>query len=195
MTQTPDPSFTLQLSDETFSGSNLFAIQKFFDGKFQFDVFFESRSAHADLSCMYLSRYRDTCKANVSSAANLDEGIADFSVAFAERFNRIFPVPDSPRRDALNAFSQAITSNLLGGIGYFYGTSIVDPSFSAEWDDDGSSDLYGDDDKQSTSKGPHLTEPKALLTATPSRSFFPRGFYWDEGFHLLHVGEWDNDLR
>ncbi|KAF8270316.1 glycoside hydrolase [Lactarius quietus] len=171
MKQAPDPSFTLQLSDETYSGSNLFAIQKFFDGKFQFDVFFESRSANTNMN-----------------SATLDEGIAAFSASFAERFNRVFPVPDSPRRDALEEFSQAITSNLLGGVGYFYGTSIVDPSFSNEWDDD------AHDDKQSTSRGPHLTEPKALLTATPSRSFFPRGFYWDEGFHLLHVGEWDNDL-
>jgi mannosyl-oligosaccharide glucosidase len=51
MNQAPDPSFTLQLSDETYSGSNLFAIQKFFDGTFQFDVFFESRSAHANMNC------------------------------------------------------------------------------------------------------------------------------------------------
>jgi mannosyl-oligosaccharide glucosidase len=47
----PHPSFTLQLSDETFSGSNLLAVQKFFDGKFQFDVFFESQSARTQLSC------------------------------------------------------------------------------------------------------------------------------------------------
>jgi mannosyl-oligosaccharide glucosidase len=87
----------------------------------------------------------------------------------------------------VEAFSQAITSNLLGGIGHFYGTSIVDPSFSNQLDDDGSSADQGTDDKQSTSKD--LTEPKALLTGTPSRSFFLRGFYWDEGFHLLHVGE------
>ena len=46
----PDPSFTLQLSDETLSGSNLLAFQKFFDGEFQFDIFYESRSAQKALS-------------------------------------------------------------------------------------------------------------------------------------------------
>jgi mannosyl-oligosaccharide glucosidase len=133
--------------------------------------------------------------ANVFAAATLDEGIAAFTTSSNQRFREIFPVPDSPKRDALEAFSQAITSNLLGGIGYFYGTSIVDPSFSYDWDDD-SSPTDGDDDNRGRRvEGPRLTEPKALLTATPSRSFFPRGFYWDEGFHLLHIGEWDNDLR
>lgn len=134
--------------------------------------------------------------ADASAAATLDAGIAAFSTSFSQRFREIFPVPaDAPEREALESFSQAITSNLLGGIGYFYGTSLLDPSFSYEWDDDSSpADSDGDDGKH-TNQGPRLTEPMALLTATPSRSFFPRGFYWDEGFHLLHIGEWDNDLR
>lgn len=51
----PDPSFTLQLSDETLSGNNVLAFQKFFDGKFQFDVFYESRSAQKKLSGMRLT--------------------------------------------------------------------------------------------------------------------------------------------
>jgi mannosyl-oligosaccharide glucosidase len=50
----PDPSFTLQLSDETLSANNLLAFQKFFDGKFQFDVFYESKSAQKKLNGMCL---------------------------------------------------------------------------------------------------------------------------------------------
>ena len=48
---TPDPSFVLQLSDEVYSGSTLYGVQKFFDGPFQFDVFYESASAKQKLTC------------------------------------------------------------------------------------------------------------------------------------------------
>jgi mannosyl-oligosaccharide glucosidase len=50
----PDPSFVLRLPNEVYSGSNLFAVQKIFDGKFQFDIFFESGSAKQKLdgSCL-----------------------------------------------------------------------------------------------------------------------------------------------
>jgi hypothetical protein len=62
----------------------------------------------------------------------------------------------------------------VGGVGYFYGTSIVDRKFSYEWDEDDASD----DGDGNSPTGARLTDPKSLLTATPSRSFFPRGFYW-----------------
>ncbi|KAF5324636.1 hypothetical protein D9611_004403 [Ephemerocybe angulata] len=171
----PDPSFLITLPDDVYSSSNLYAVQKTFDGPFQFDVFFESASAKQKLS-----------------SATLDQGIPALLEAYNKRFEAALPYPaDYPaeKRQSLEAFSKAVTSNLIGGIGYFYGTSLVDRKFSYEWDED--EDAPPVDESE---KGAKLTEPKALLTATPSRSFFPRGFYWDEGFHLLHIGQYDNDL-
>lgn len=60
--------------------------------------------------------------------------------------------------------TRAALSNLLGGVGYFYGRSAI---------------RIGDGVKESW--------PAALLTAVPSRSFFPRGFLWDEGFHQVTI--------
>ncbi|KAK0197344.1 glycoside hydrolase [Armillaria mellea] len=171
----PDPSFILQLPDEVYSGSTLYAIQKTFTGPFQFDVFFDSASATQKLT-----------------SAVLDQGIPSLTKSYASRFSRTFPIPSSyPPTPELEAFSQDITASLIGGVGYFHGTSIIDRSFSFEWDED---DEISDDDIPLEQRGPQLTQPKSLLTATPSRSFFPRGFYWDEGFHLLHIGQWDDGL-
>jgi hypothetical protein len=47
----PDPSFLLQLPDNVYTGSNLYAIQKIFDGPFQFDVYFDSGSVKQKLTC------------------------------------------------------------------------------------------------------------------------------------------------
>ncbi|KAG6334934.1 hypothetical protein ID866_4151 [Astraeus odoratus] len=177
---TPDPSFVLQLPDEIVTASNLYAIQKSFDGEFQFDVIFQSGNTLQKID-----------------GATIDHGISALTAAFTDRFKAIFPISDSyltPDRNGLESFSQAITSNLFGGIGYFYGTSIVDEGLISEWDQEDEYTHDEDSDQNEPQQGPRLTEPRALLTATPSRSFFPRGFYWDEGFHLLHIGEWDNDL-
>ena len=126
---------------------------------------------------------------SITTAAMFDEVMPELSSKLTKRFEESFPVPSGPEHDSLQAFSQALTSNIVGGIGYFYGRSIVDKGFAYEWDQE------DDDDEESAQPGAGFTAPRALLTATPSRSFFPRGFYWDEGFHLLHIGEWDNDLR
>ncbi|KAF9452232.1 glycoside hydrolase family 63 protein [Macrolepiota fuliginosa MF-IS2] len=172
----PHASWLLQLPDDVYTGSNLFAFQKSFDGPFQFDVFYESASAKQKLS-----------------SATLDQGIPALVEAYGKRFTEVFPYPkDFPieEKKHLEDFSKSVTSNLFGGVGYFYGNSIVNRKFSYEWDEE--EDSATDSDDEGT--GAKLTEPKALLTATPSRSFFPRGFYWDEGFHLLHIGQWDNDF-
>jgi mannosyl-oligosaccharide glucosidase len=88
------------------------------------------------------------------------------SLQFRTRFEKTFPCPVARWRPALEyAFS-----NLVGGMGYFYGTSY-----------------------RKTQQPPFVRQESAaeLFTAVPSRSFFPRGFLWDEGFMQLLVGSWD----
>ena len=48
----PDPSFTLQLSDEVYSSSNLWAVQKLFDGPFQDRKSTRLNSSHSGESRM-----------------------------------------------------------------------------------------------------------------------------------------------
>jgi len=46
----PEASYTLRLPNEVMLGSNLFAVQKTFDGSFQFDVYYESASNKQELN-------------------------------------------------------------------------------------------------------------------------------------------------
>ena len=59
----PDPSFVLQLPNDVYTGSNLYAVQKFFDGPFQFDVYFDSGSVKQKLTCKrtFLSNFVNKC--------------------------------------------------------------------------------------------------------------------------------------
>ncbi|CCA74001.1 related to ER glucosidase I [Serendipita indica DSM 11827] len=170
----PDPSFTLTMGNVIAKDSNFYAIQKTYEGPFILDVVFDSKSAGTAITGDMISR-----------------GVEKFVTDYDAKFQSLFPTRhDAPKGEL--AFSKAITSNLMGGIGYFYGSSIVDRAYKAEWDMD--EEEEEEDDRTPAKPDPKLQPPTELLTATPSRSFFPRGFYWDEGFHLLLIGAWDNDL-
>ena len=177
----PDPSFVLQLPDDVYIGSNLYAVQKLFDGPFQFDIYFDSGSVKQKLTCerTFYHEFYSKSSNRLNTASVLDQGISALVQAYGQRFRGILPYPsDYPieKKESLEAFSKAVTSSLVAGVGYFHGTSIVDRKFSYEWDED--EDAITSNDGDNSANGPKLTEPKALLTATPSRSFFPRGFYW-----------------
>ncbi|KAL4192523.1 hypothetical protein AMTRI_Chr06g172410 [Amborella trichopoda] len=94
---------------------------------------------------------------------------------FDAKFTRHFNLTDKVGLEALTVGKAAI-GNLLGGIGYFYGQSKIALLKSTDNGDGENFISYW---------------PAALYTAVPSRSFFPRGFLWDEGFHQLLIWRWD----
>jgi mannosyl-oligosaccharide glucosidase len=115
-------------------------------------------------------------------ASTLSDALQRLTASYDQRFEATFSIPsDYAGTPKLQEFSKDITANLIGGVGYFYGTSLVDKGFAYEWDQEDDAPGAADDEDDEYSArggGAKLTEPRALLTATPSRSFFPRGFYW-----------------
>lgn len=93
---------------------------------------------------------------------------------FTNRFEKTFNLHEKGYNTKDIKFAQSALSNMVGGIGYFYGSSRVQSVHTKE-------------------PVPYWKAP--LYTSVPSRSFFPRGFLWDEGFHGLLISSWDVDIE
>lgn len=113
------------------------------------------------------------------SGAKLDAVIQRRSATFDKKFARTFPhlyrAAQPPGLGDLTEIAKRALSNMVGSLGYFYGCPVIglpDSDSSTGWNNQ---------------QGPAA----ALFTGVPSRSFFPRGFLWDEGFHQLLVQRWD----
>ncbi|PHH67632.1 hypothetical protein CDD80_684 [Ophiocordyceps camponoti-rufipedis] len=155
---------------------NVHVVQKTFEGPFEFDVLFSSGSSGVEVT---------------SESATRE--MARASAAFSDRFQRVFPLQEPFTGEEYVKFGKNMLSNLVGGIGYFYGDQLVDRSYAAEYDEEGES--FWVEAAEARAQGKQKLEgPYELFTAIPSRSFFPRGFLWDEGFHLLLISDWDLDL-
>ncbi|XP_012288943.1 mannosyl-oligosaccharide glucosidase GCS1 [Orussus abietinus] len=105
---------------------------------------------------------------------NYDAALEKQRSTFDEKFENIFKLRSKGYKEDEIAFAKMAFSNLIGSIGYFYGSSQVQSSYT---------------------KGPVPYWKAPLYTAVPSRSFFPRGFLWDEGFHGLLISAWDLDIE
>ncbi|OCK78107.1 glycoside hydrolase family 63 protein [Lepidopterella palustris CBS 459.81] len=171
----PPPAQVYTISNEVGRG-NLHLVQKVFEGAFEFDILFSSASSPNPITSEDLTKQIRSVKKNFSS-----------------RFSKIFK-PNAPfLKGRYEEFSKSLFSNLIGGIGYFYGDSRVDRSYDSAYDED--NEGFWEEAAEARGKNPaELEGPSELYTSIPSRPFFPRGFLWDEGFHLLPVIDWDVDL-
>ncbi|MCJ1250524.1 Processing alpha glucosidase I [Trapelia coarctata] len=171
----PPPWQTFTIANEVRDG-NMHLIQKVFEGPFEFDIIYSSGSAPEP----------------VASEA-LTSGIKKTAQSFADRFSKLL-APKAPfNKPKYQRFAHSMFSNLIGGIGYFYGDSVVDRSYATEYKEE--NEGFWEETAEARSRGNQKLEgPHELYTSVPSRPFFPRGFLWDEGFHLLPIADWDMDL-
>eukprot|EP00607_Mallomonas_marina_P006495 CAMPEP_0182430786 /NCGR_PEP_ID=MMETSP1167-20130531/43329_1 /TAXON_ID=2988 /ORGANISM="Mallomonas Sp, Strain CCMP3275" /LENGTH=771 /DNA_ID=CAMNT_0024616265 /DNA_START=401 /DNA_END=2713 /DNA_ORIENTATION=+ len=117
---------------------------------------------------------------------------------FDEKFNNIFKLHSKRKLKSSDLFSdddceagKHALSAVLGGIGFFHGTPDVGDAMEFQNDSDDSGVPIG---PQSSTMSKVVREPISLLCTTPSRTAFPRGFLWDEGFHQLLVSAWEPRL-
>ncbi|GAB0187852.1 mannosyl-oligosaccharide glucosidase [Grus japonensis] len=103
------------------------------------------------------------------SGRALSSALSRHAAEFERRFEETFGLGRKGFPPPQRRFAQAALSDMLGGVGYFHGRSLV---------------------RSPLQERPVPGPEAALFTAVPSRSFFPRGFLWDEGFHQLLLARW-----
>jgi mannosyl-oligosaccharide glucosidase len=128
-----------------------------------------------------------------STLDHIDPQVAQVRSNFIEQFQDTYRPMAPFTTNNHSLFSQAMLSNLLGGMGYFHGKHMVDKSNDPAYLE--TSENFWDHVLTAQRKHkPTESGPYELTSSVPSRPFFPRGFLWDEGFHLQIVLDWDMDL-
>jgi mannosyl-oligosaccharide glucosidase len=141
-------------NDRNYEESNFIAYQISGFAPFQFEVIFESDSLRKELE------EKNQALPNELKGAEFDSVVADYYNKFSNKFESIFQLKEKNFSSSAIFMAQSALSNMLGGIGFFSGRALV---------------------KSINNKEPVYYWPANLYTAVPSRSFFPRGFLWDEG--------------
>ena len=129
----------------------------------------------------------DNSKLNLQKSEDLDHIIAQKQEEFHNDFHKNYNLTNDfafikteADQKQLEEMSKQALSNLLGGIGFYYGKINInlEETKDGKWH-----------------KGfRYAVEKKGLLTGSPSRSFFARGFLWDEGFHNIIISQWNPSL-
>lgn len=163
---TPHPASLVVLRDLNGFQGNLHMVQKIFTGAFEFDFIYNSEKSSQKIT-----------------AERIPQLIRSVETKFNEKFERAFDLQEPFNTPEYEDFAKQTLANLLGGIGYYHGDYLVDRH--SQLDDETYDQIKLDG---------QIEGPTELFTSCPSRTFFPRGFYWDEGFHLIPMLKYDVDL-
>ncbi|GJQ11027.1 hypothetical protein GpartN1_g2818.t1 [Galdieria partita] len=108
----------------------------------------------------------------------LTEKFAQKKMAFERNFQETYQLDKKGYSLEAIQIAQYALANVLGGIGFFHGSTLLSQPLQ---------------DSQRAKDNIHdvILPNVSLLTATPSRNSFARGFLWDEGFHQLLIASWD----
>ncbi|KAL9655054.1 hypothetical protein ABK040_008837 [Willaertia magna] len=147
--------------------SNVIVFQKFVRVPFEMDIVFLSHEQNPDIYSNFHIKEKSALLLD-----NLDKSIKERKELFEKRFEQVFHL-EKLNFPEVKEMAMFALSNLIGGIGHFHGNSYH---------------KYGDNPQV------HVIPPYSLFTACPSRSFFPRGFLWDEGFHSLLIQRWNKEI-
>ncbi|KAL5038334.1 hypothetical protein BDV3_006485 [Batrachochytrium dendrobatidis] len=180
---------------------NIALYQQTFRSPFSIDIAFLSNPDTSHKSPIS----REDIDSSVGS--KLSHSLINAESQFDVRFENTFHLAERGFSESEIGFGKMLLSNMIGGMGYFHGTSMVDRAWMGlngkelidylpdEDLDDGEEDDYFEGSvSQAPRPNPKLEGPTSLFTDVPSRPFFPRGFFWDSGFHQHLIGVWDNDL-
>lgn len=172
----PPPPWQVYRIAHAPAKANVQIVEKTFEGPFEFDVIFSSASGGKEFT-----------------SEDVAEQIKKTSETFNERFSNTFKFKEPFTLEKYKKFGKSMFSNLVGGIGYFHGHQIIDRTYAPEYEED-DEEFWVEAAKARSRNKPDLEGPYELFTSVPSRPFFPRGFLWDEGFHLIPIADWDIDL-
>ncbi|KAF2765073.1 putative alpha glucoside I/Mannosyl oligosaccharide glucosidase [Teratosphaeria nubilosa] len=171
----PPPWQTYTINHQPGAG-NMHIVQKVFEGPFEFDVLYAPADNKAPPTSEDLT-------------AAIDKVVKNFDEKFNEVLEPKAPFTASKYLD----LGKSLFSNLIGGIGYFYGDQVIDRSHADAYLEENEG-FWQEAEEARGQNQFKLEGPYELYTSIPSRPFFPRGFLWDEGFHLLPIVDWDPEL-
>lgn len=157
---------------------NIYLVQFTFKGDFEVEMIYDNQDG--------LQSQKEIAQNSLAKRRIFNDQLDSAKRLFLTKLDHAFVFQPPFENEEYYEFAQEMMSNLLGGIGYFYGKQIVN---RAESDETTEFFWENTEDIITQEEGPY-----ELFSTVPSRPFFPRGFYWDEGFNLIPVLDYDADL-